>query len=306
VTEVASPQAGIIEWIWWLAVWGATAVFVLTVGALAWATFRRNREASPDRDPRTHAVVLFLTGVTAALLLAFLVTDLFTHRALAESKGRGALEIQVTAQQWWWDVEYVDGTPSRRVHTANEIHVPVGRPIRIVTRSADVIHSIWVPSLQGKRDLVPAHETDLWLRVDEPGVYRGQCAEFCGYQHAKMRVRIIAQPAAEFEAWYAAQLTPAAPPADPTAARGRQVFLEGACVLCHTVRGTSAGARTGPDLTHLASRETLAAGVLPNTPSDLTRWILDPQAVKPGARMPPSALEGADLEALLAFLGSLR
>ncbi len=175
----------------------------------------------------------------------------------------------------------------------------------VVLSSADVIHSFWPPSLSGKRDMIPGDEATAWFQADTPGVYRGQCAEFCGHQHAKMGFLVIAHPPAEFEAWLARQRDSSATPVDSTAARGQEVFLATQCVMCHTIRPTPAGSRVGPDLTHLASRRTLAAGTLPNDRSSLARWITDPQGVKPGSRMPATRLSQADLDALVTYLETL-
>jgi cytochrome c oxidase subunit 2 len=184
--------------------------------------------------------------------------------------------------------------------------VPVGLPVVLELRSSDVIHSFWVPNLGVKRDMIPGEETSVWFQADSAGVYRGQCAEFCGHQHAKMAVLVIAEPADSFRAWLARQRDTAATPVDSLAQRGQEVFLSTSCVMCHAIQGTPAGSRVGPNLTHLAGRRTLAAGTLPNTRGNLAGWIVDPQRIKPGARMPPNSLEPDDLQALLAYLESLR
>jgi cytochrome c oxidase subunit 2 len=192
------------------------------------------------------------------------------------------------------------------VITANEIHIPVGKPVHIRLASRDVIHSFWVPDLHGKKDLIPGKDTDLWLRADRAGVYRGQCAEFCGWQHAHMALLVIAEPQDRFDAWLASQRQTPPPPSTPLGQRGRAVFESQACPLCHTVAGTQANGSAGPDLTHLASRRTIAAGTLPNTIGSLGGWIVDPQSTKPGNRMPAVTLHADDLQALLAYLETLR
>jgi cytochrome c oxidase subunit 2 len=202
-------------------------------------------------------------------------------------------------------VQYEDPSYDRRVSTANEIHIPVGRKVRVEVQSRDVIHSFWVPALHGKLDLIPGYTGTTYFRADRPGTYRGRCAEYCGLQHAHMDVLVIAEPPARFAAWYEAQLRSAPPPADTLQQKGQQVFLAHACSLCHTIRGTQAGSRVGPDLTHLASRTTLAAGTVPNTRGHLGGWVLDPQRIKPGVRMPPNQLASDELHALLAYLQSL-
>ena len=212
----------------------------------------------------------------------------------------------VTGHQWWWEVDYFDPVSQNRIKTANEIHVPVGRPVYFDMTSSDVIHSFWAPNLSGKKDLIPGHRTKTWFRADTAGIYRGQCAEFCGHQHAKMAFFIVAEPKAEFDKWVLAQRQPAAKPADSIQAKGEEIFLNGTCSMCHNVTGTSAGSNVGPDLTHLASRFTIGAGALPNNRGNLAGWIMDPQSIKPGAKMPPNQLDGRSLQALLAYLENLK
>jgi cytochrome c oxidase subunit 2 len=195
---------------------------------------------------------------------------------------------------------------SRRLTTANELHIPVGREVKIRMRSADVIHSFWAPQLHGKRDLIPGDTSYLWLKADRPGRFQGQCAEFCGHQHAHMRFEVVAHSPERFAAWYESQLRPAATPTDSLRRRGQEVFVGKSCVMCHRIRGTIAGGTVAPDLTHVASRRMIAAGTLPNTRGYLGGWIVNPQSMKPGVKMPPNALAGADLQALLAYLESLK
>jgi cytochrome c oxidase subunit 2 len=231
--------------------------------------------------------------------LASFVTD----RALA-SLGAPDLQIDVTGHQWWWDARYDDQDKSKIFTTANEIHIPVGKPVLLRLRSDDVIHSFWVPNLSGKKDMVPGRDQTLTLQADKPGVYRGQCAEFCGAQHAKMAFQVIADE--HFDEWAAAQRQPAADPGNDQQKRGRDLFVNGRCAMCHAIQGTPANARHAPDLTHLMSRQTLAAGVLPNSIGHLAGWILDPSSIKPGTTMPPNPMEPDDLHALLAYLGTLK
>jgi cytochrome c oxidase subunit 2 len=296
--------------------WTVTIVFVIVVAAAVGAVLRRGARTrlpvTPDsmidvgREHRMTVVVCAAVGVTALILIVFLSASAWTGRKLAELVGRDPVTIEVTGHQWWWEVQYDAPTPAGRVTTANEIHVPVGRRVLLKLESRDVIHSFWVPRLHGKMDLIPGQTNLLWIQADQAGRYPGQCAEFCGYQHAHMRLLIIAEPAEQFDAWLVGQRRSAAEPSNPLAARGRDVFLGGPCVLCHTIRGTDAGSRVGPDLTHLASRTTLAAGTLPNTPGHLAGWIVDAQGVKPGVRMPSISLPAEELQAMLAYLGSLK
>ncbi len=308
VLHPAGLQAARIYGLWEFLLVTATVVFVLVVGATLYAVVHRRRER-PEAE--AHRLMGRWVGgaivATLMVLFTFLLVD-FTHgRVLASPPPEAELmTIAVKGHQWWWEVEYPDSTPQRRVVTANEIHVPVGRPIELRLTSADVNHSFWVPNLHGKKDLIPGHEAVTWFRADRPGVYEGQCAEFCGHQHALMRLVVVAESPARFAEWYALQLEPAASPSDGPARRGQDVFLARSCLLCHAVTGTPAGGRVGPDLTHLAARRTLAAGTLANTPGHLGGWILNPQAVKPGTRMPATPLSPDELNALLAYLETLR
>ncbi|MBS3940625.1 MAG: cytochrome c oxidase subunit II, partial [Actinobacteria bacterium] len=212
-----------------------------------------------------------------------------------------AMVVEVVAEQFWWRVTY----PDHGVMTANEIHIPTGQDVRVRVTSTDVIHSFWVPKLAGKVDATPGHTTEVVLESDEPGRFRGRCTEFCGLAHAQMVVHVVAQEPDEFDAWLEHQSRPQDIPTDDRLIAGREVFMSSSCVYCHTVDGHSAGNRIGPDLTHLASRETIAGGILPNDRGNLGGWIVDPQALKPGNLMPGTQLAGAELDALLDYLLSL-
>jgi len=216
------------------------------------------------------------------------------------------LRIRVTAHQWWWEIEYLDAIPQDRVTTANHLAIPVGQPVMLELRSGDVIHSFWVPNLNGKKDLLPGYVTQLALIASRAGRYTGECAEFCGYQHAHMSIDVSALAPAEFESWRNAQRASADEPGDDLQRRGRDVYLSSSCRACHTIQGTMTAGRLGPDLTHLASRPRIAAGALPNDIGHLAAWISDPQAIKPGTKMPATQLSGGDLTALVAYLGNLR
>jgi cytochrome c oxidase subunit 2 len=234
------------------------------------------------------------------VLVGVYALSLGTMRAI-RGQGSDEVVIDVIGHQFWWEVRY----PNQEIVTANEIHIPVGEPVALRLTSADVIHSFWVPELHGKLDLTPGLTTHLLLQADQPGEYRGQCAEFCGVQHARMGLLVIAGTRADFDAWVARQQLPAAPPTDEVAIAGQQVLLGSSCVYCHTVAGTNATGTLGPDLTHLASRRTLAAATVPNTRGHLAGWIIDPQAIKPGNKMPPTNLSAEELLALLAYLETL-
>jgi cytochrome c oxidase subunit 2 len=306
----ASPQARLIDRLWNAMYLSAIVVFILVVAVLLWAAFRQRGAPGPVDDTGQgrpiRTAVLLATGVTVVTLFVFLVLDISVGRAITRNPGKQALQIQVTGHQWWWEIQYRDSLPNDWVTTANEIHIPVGRPVVFELRSTDVIHSFWPPNLSPKRDQIPGNENSVWFQADSVGVFRGLCAEFCGHQHAKMGFLVFAESPSNFARWLARERDTAATPTDSLAQRGREVFLSSSCVMCHAIAGTPAGSRIGPDLTHLAGRQTLAAGTLPNTRSNLTGWIVDPQAIKPGAKMPPNQFNGPDLLALVAYLESLK
>jgi cytochrome c oxidase subunit II len=292
----------------WLLIGVCTAVYVVVIAVFVAALLRRRGEIEPPDSRERGKVVAVAAGaaITVVILFVFLVSSERVGNAIEGPPGENPLQIMVTGHQWWWEVRYPASPPSNEVATANEIHVPVGRRVVIQLTSGDVIHSFWAPAIDGKRDAIPGRKTTLAFRVDRPGVFHGRCAEFCGYQHAHMGFLLIAHPPAEFEAWLAHQRLPAAEPTADATVRGREVFLTGTCVLCHSIRGTGAFGRNAPDLTHVASRRTLAATTLPNGPGSLGGWIADPQGVKPGNHMPANPMKGSDLLALISYLGSLK
>lgn len=312
VLHPAGPRAVVTEHLWWFAFVVAAAVYVLVIGTLLWAMVRahnreRNGEPLPaDSHHRMKTGVVFALSASVVILLVFLGVDLVVARTRDPVPKRTPITIEVTGRQWWWQVNYADTSVHGRFETANEIHVPVGQPVLLLLSSADVIHSFWVPNVAGKKDLIPGYTESFWFQADTAGVYRGQCAEFCGTQHAKMALYIVAQPLSEYRRWVAGQQGPAMPPTDSITKRGQEVFLTSPCVMCHSIAGTMAGSHAGPDLTHLASRRTIAAGTLPNTRGNLAGWIIDPQRIKPGNHMPPNMIEPNDLEALLTYLQSLK
>jgi len=318
VLDPAGPAAAHISRLWWLMFWVTTGVFLITMAFLALAVVRgftrrpafadRRRQLRPDpaADGALARSVALAVGATVLILFVFLVASFWTERRVAAVAAPSAVTIEVNGHQWWWDVQYDDSNPSLRVTTANEIHIPVGRPVVLKVTSRDVIHSLWVPNLQGKRDLIPGYTTAIWIQADRPGVYRGQCAEFCGYQHAHMALYVTAESDDEFQRWLTAQRAEAAAPLTEEQRHGRDVFLSSTCTQCHTIRGTIAGARLGPDLTHVGSRGTIAAGTLPNTRGHVAGWVSDSQSIKPGNHMPPNAVPGDDLQALLAYLERLK
>jgi len=226
---------------------------------------------------------------------------------LRDDKVQGSPEIVVAGHQWWWEIQYVGGPPNQQFTTANEIHIPVGRPVDIALESRDVIHSFWVPELHGKVDLIPGQTNFIRIEASRPGNYTGECGEYCGAEHARMRLLVVADPPEAYEAWKNAQLKPAAPPTDEEAARGEQVFLGTACALCHKVRGTPAGGLIGPDLTHMASRQGIGANYYQNNIANLEAWVTHAQSLKPAAVMPNlTEYNGTDLRALVAYLRQLK
>jgi cytochrome c oxidase subunit 2 len=281
--------------------WICAGVFVLVLGAFVVALALKRGAPVESRLGVGTAV-----AIATVTLVVMLFLSVRTSRALASVSTKDAVPIQVIGHEWWWEFRYPGSVAGLQFTTAYEMHVPVGKTIEVRLESVDVIHSFWVPSLHGKRDLVPGKPATLVLRADEPGRYQGQCAEYCGTQHANMRFVVVAEPEPEFRAWLAHQLEPAPEPRDAVAARGRQVFLDQRCSACHAIGGTGAFATVGPNLTHFAARSDIAMGTLPNRPGHLAGWIVDPQSAKPGAIMPGTTLPPDDLQALLAYLGSLR
>jgi cytochrome c oxidase subunit 2 len=305
----ASLQAASIHQLWSLMLGVSTAVFIAVLVALGMALIRSRRGShaeAPLSDAELGRAVTGAVTLTVVVLLGLLVASVWTGRAVAALAATTGVSIAVTGHQWWWEVVYEDNVPSRRVMTANEIHLPLGQPVVLKVTSRDVIHSFWLPNLQGKRDLIPGYTTAIWIDARRAGRFRGQCAEFCGLQHAHMAFDAVVEPAAEFARWLDGLREPAHAPATDLEQRGQEVFMGARCATCHTVRGTEARGQVAPDLTHIASRTTLGAGTLPNTREHMAAWIEDPQASKPGNQMPPNPLDRDQLAALLTYLESLR
>ena len=309
------PGAEHIEFEFALIFWITAAVYCIVLLTLVVYVVRRRHslnqipepiQTTPESDRRTQRFVAGAMIATITLLFVMLIGSFVTGHALGKMNREQAYTIDVYGHQWWWEVHYPNDEPDKIVVTANEIHVPLGVPLRIHGTSRDVIHSFWAPNVQGKRDLLPGYDTDVMMQVDQPGRWRGQCAEYCGEQHAHMAFYMVAESKAQFNQWLEEQAKSSVPPQSEQAIRGQQVFLTHPCVMCHTIRGTPAGSRVGPDLTHLASRSTIAAGMLPNTIGNLGAWILNAQALKPGCRMPPNHMSGSELQDLLAYLETLK
>jgi cytochrome c oxidase subunit 2 len=310
----AGKGAEMIAELFWFFTAVSAVVWVGVVAVLIGAIFRRRGRASGRNakegvgalHERATRVVIAAVGATVVTLVALAAASFFTDRGLASLTDDKALTIDVSGRQWWWAAEYESSDPSQRITTANEIHIPVGTLVNLKLSSADVIHSFWVPELAGKQDLVPGRHNILRLIATRPGVYRGQCAEFCGLQHAHMAILVVAENPKDFEAWRERQLAPAAEPASEEARQGREVFLQKPCFMCHRISGTPAGSRAGPDLTHVAGRRGLAANALPFTRGSLAAWIADPQTIKPGTKMPLTQLTAAELNAVVAYLEGLQ
>ena len=303
-----SSQSHDIELLWWWMLAVAGVVFLGAVGLLLLGWWRRGRPGLPvfgeSEGLTLGLVVTFGIVIPVGVLVAlFAVSDLYVlGKTEPPKKGTTQMTVHVIGHQWFWEVRY----PGTTAVTANEIHIPARTRVNVVATTADVIHSFWVPELNRKIDMIPGQRNRLLLDADEPGVYHGQCAEFCGLQHAHMSFTVVAQSRPRFRAWLANMSRHARAPATRAERTGQRVFLSNACADCHTVRGTPARGDIGPDLTHLATRSRIAAETIPNTGPYLKEWVLDPQHVKPGVKMPGTNLTGPQVQQLLDFLESLK
>jgi cytochrome c oxidase subunit 2 len=316
--QPAGPNAKHIQLLGGLFLGLLGLIFVIVIVLALVPLMRRHRGVEQEPLEQTHRpsasterrlgrVVGVATAITVLILFGFVIISVSVGKGIMGPADReNALVIEVTGNQWWWYVRYSNDDANRIVVTANELHIPVGRPVMIRGTSNDVIHSFWVPNLQGKRDFIPSQVTTEWIQADRPGKFRGQCAEFCGLQHAHMALWVVAEEPDQFAAWMARQLEPATAPSEPAQQHGQQVFLNSACVLCHSITGTSAAGQVGPDLTHFASRLTIAAGTLPNNKGNLAGWIADPQTIKPGTHMATVPVKADDMQPLIDYLESLR
>jgi cytochrome c oxidase subunit II len=303
-----SPQSHDIEVLWWWMLGVASLVFIGACAMLVLGWFSRRSKGLPfvgeNEGVNKGLVVAFGIAIPVVILITlFLISNVAVIKATAAPKTSSTkLTIQVIAHDWWWEIRY----PGHTAATANEIHIPARTRVNIEGTTDDVIHSLWVPELNRKIDVIPGRVNRVLLYADHPGTYRGQCAEFCGLQHAHMSLYVVADDPAAFQRWLAQQSQPAPATATGLAARGRQLFLANTCASCHTIRGTKANADIGPDLTHVGSRMTLAALTIDNTPAGLLRWITDPQHVKAGAKMPALDLSRPDFVAIADYLRSLK
>jgi cytochrome c oxidase subunit 2 len=299
-----SPQAHAIFNLGVVATIVFAAIFVVVAGLIAYALMRfrwREGGAEPPQLAGNLTVELVWTAVPCVIVgVLFALTA--RAMSLADPPPAPAPDLIVTGHQWWWEVHY----PKTGVIAANEIHLPIGRPFSVQLESTDVLHEFWVPELARKITAVPGHPNHLWLQADQPGTYLGICSEFCGTEHAWMHFLVIVESPAAFAAWEKAQLQPAVAPPVGVAAKGLALFAGASCVSCHAISGTSAEAHVGPDLTHFAARRQLGAGIAANTPENLRRWLANPQAIKPGAKMPNFNFTNDQLTQLVAYLGTLR
>lgn len=301
-----SPQAAAITHLFVAVLYVLGAIFLLVLGMVTYAVVRyRDRPGAPPARQTFGSRNIEIVWTVGPIIL-LTVISVFMVRTMWASDPPVAEgdppDLVVLGHQWWWEVDYLKSG----VVAANEIHIPVGVRWLVDLRSADVIHDFWVAELARKIDMVPGHPNHLWLEADRPGTYLGVCAEFCGNEHAWMRFRVIAESSEKFEAWQRAQLKVPPGPTSDEALEGLKIFEQRTCVNCHAIRGTAGNQRIGPDLTHLAGRATLAAGAAENTPANLARWLANPDSIKPGSHMPNLQLSGAEVNALVAYLETLK
>lgn len=304
VLHPAGPDAAIISQFAWVLFGGGALVFALVMALTALGLGRRARSVRPMAWIAGAGVAF-----PVAVLSVLLAWSTWRSGQMAAQSSQHATRIALSAHMWWWEVRYPDPGGGPDIVSANEIHIPTGRPVYLGLTAGDVIHSLWVPALGGKMDMVPGRVTGLTLQADRPGVYRGQCAEYCGEQHARMALHVVAHTPAGYQQWLARQAGPAAAPLDPSdplIARGRQAFVAQRCVACHTIRGVNAATRLGPDLTRVGARLHIGAGTLRTHRGTLAGWIADPHSIKPGVRMPPAGMDGDTLNALAAYLEQLK
>ena len=297
---------------WGLSALSIIVVLIIAVAVLAAVMVRRQRSPVADFSvlnvSRTGGGMMWIyvgLPLTVAALFGALVWTMLVIARIDAPPTEPHLTLEVTGNQWWWEVRYLGADPAQTFTTANEIHIPVGQPVLVKLFGGDVIHSFWAPALTGKTDTIPGRTNLTWLQADRPGVYFGQCTEYCGVQHAHMAFSVVAQSPNAFAAWRAAQLPAASAPEGADAVQGQSVFVT-SCGKCHTIRGTGSLGNKGPDLTHLMSRAHIAAGLLDNNIDNLSGWISDPQALKPGALMPATYLSGLQLHAVVAYLETLK
>lgn len=296
----AGPAASHIAWVWWFLFILCTAIFILVLLLTAVAIWVPRTTTGPQSPLGNRFIIVTGVIIPGFVLVALLVVSVRSQVVLGMPETD--MTIRVTGHMWWWEVEY----PDLGIVTANEIHIPIGKPVRIELTSADVIHSLWVPNLQGKMDLLPDKVNATWLLADKEGIYRGQCAEFCGVQHAWMGLEVIAMNEERFNRWADTRQSTKSLELSGDEQLGKEVFFKVACHNCHAIAGTQAVGTRGPNLTHLASRRTIAAGLLENNHGNLSGWVANPQTAKPGNLMPRTHINSEDLRSLVIYLETLR
>lgn len=301
VLDPAGPYSEPVTLLAWVLLVGGTIILAIVLAAL-WIALR----GSPRIKARLggeKAIWILGFAFPSVVLTGLLVWGLLLTSSLsATAVPEGAMRVKIIGEMWWWRVHYQDGQGRETLRDANELHIPVGKPVLLELEAADVIHSFWVPRLGGKMDMIPGRTNRLLIEADAPGVYKGQCAEYCGGPHALMGFVVIAHTPADFARWRASRR-----PAEVAGGEGLALFLSSGCAACHTIRGTPARGLAGPDLTHVGSRKTLGAGILPNNPGTMAGWVADSQAIKPANRMPAyHQFSGGELQALTAYLVALK
>ena len=308
VFQPESPQAQAIYDVFVQVLWMSAGIFTLVTGLILVALIRgRRRRELPEQDFGSHRkeifwmvgpllIVLWLTAISAKLVLTINAVP----KAHPTRDGEADVDLLVIGHQWWWEIKYKGSD----VTGANEVHIPTGRKIRVQLASADVIHCFWVPQLARKMDVIPGRDNYIWLEADRPGIYQGRCAEFCGTQHAWMNFKVYAHEPDEYAEWLAGEGMTPDTPTGSVALAGKQVFMEQTCVNCHSIRGTQAEATIGPDLTYVARRKELAGGAIKYSTENLARWLKNPQAIKPGSKMPNFNLSEQQIDQLVAYLES--
>ena len=300
----ASQGVEAIDHLWMVSLGIFGVIFLLVTGLIVYSLMKyrwREGEPDPEQIPGQHTVELIWTAVPLGIVVLLFALTVQTM-GVADPAPAPVPDLVITGHQWWWEARY----PKSGVITANEIHIPTGQEFSVRLEAADVLHEFWVAQLARKMITVPGHPNYIWLEADTAGSYAGSCSEFCGTEHAWMRFTVVAQSPAEFAAWEQAQLQPSTPPMTADAQAGEQIFMQMSCVNCHDINGTPANKRVGPDLTHLASRGQIGAGILDNTPDNLRRWLRNPQEVKPGVEMPNFEFTEEQVNQLTAYLETLR
>jgi cytochrome c oxidase subunit 2 len=305
IFDAASPQATRIRHLTVEFIIAAAAILLLVVVLTSYISFKyrsKRERQEPKQITGNRTLEIWMVGIPLALVILFFFRSLATMNAVLPDRANHLPDIVITGHQWFWEAAY----PGTTVSTANEIHLPVGKKLLMQLNAADVIHDWWVPALGGKMDMIPGMDNYLWLTIDQPGIYEGACSEFCGQQHAWMRIRVIAQSPGDYALGLAREEAGAHVPQDTLARAGAVLFQESTCSSCHRVKGTKAVGMTGPDLTHFGSRKTMLTGMMANDSGNVARWLTDPQLVKPGAHMPRFIFAKDSIRALTAYLKQLQ